>query len=157
MSSVLAICSRSVPLNRLTRIPASFNSLMIGFSRSPSLRISQTVWLVISPATTGTSVHCVGFVCSTLSMRSGLGSPSILYSIVGVFWLLISFNRSAMSVTSLGVMWRSSSRGCTVIPCAPAATHVSTAVSTSGTSPPREFLNVAILFIFTLKAVIFSP
>ena len=138
-------------------MPAPFKDAIIGFNISPSLRMSQTVWLVISPVTTGTSVHWVGFVRRTISMRSGLGSPSMLYSTMGDFWVLISMSRLAMSWTSSGVMWRSSSRGCTVMPCAPAATQVSTAVSTSGISPPREFRSVAILFTLTLREIIFLP
>jgi hypothetical protein len=40
-------------------------------------------------------------------------------------------------------------RGCTVIPVAPAATQTSTASTTEGTRPPREFRIVAILLTLT--------
>src|SRR5713101_8449130 len=63
----------------------------------------------------------------------------------------------AMSRTSSGVMCRRSARGCTVIPGAPAATHTSTASSTLGTRPPREFRSVATLLTFTESRVIAVP
>src|SRR4029453_8823076 len=61
---------------------------------------------------------------------------------------------AAISVTSPGRICRWSSRGCTVIPAAPARTHVSTASSTLGTDPPREFLSVATLLTLTERLII---
>jgi hypothetical protein len=46
-------------------------------------------------------------------------------------------------------MCRSSARGCTVIPGAPASRHVVTASVTLGTFPPRELRRVAILLTLT--------
>src|SRR6185295_9003300 len=50
-------------------------------------------------------------------------------------------------------MWRWSGRGCTVMPCAPAAIHACAAAQTSGWSPPRELRSTAILLTFTLSNV----
>src|SRR4051812_25838463 len=50
-------------------------------------------------------------------------------------------------------MCRWSSRGCTVIPGAPAARHVSTASGTLGTSPPRELRSVATLLTLTDRRI----
>src|SRR2546423_6898313 len=46
-------------------------------------------------------------------------------------------------------MCRASARGWTVIPGAPASTHIFTASSTEGTLPPRELRTVATLLTFT--------
>ena len=43
------------------------------------------------------------------------------------------------------------------MPCAPASIQASTAVRTSGMSPPLEFRNVATLLTLTLKQIILSP
>src|SRR6186997_2468681 len=56
---------------------------------------------------------------------------------------------AAISRTSLARTWRSSARGCTVIPGAPASRHVVTASVTLGTFPPRELRRVAILLTLT--------
>src|SRR5690349_1519422 len=46
-------------------------------------------------------------------------------------------------------MWRSSARGCTVMPVAPASRQTRTASITDGTDPPRELRSVAILLTLT--------
>src|SRR5688572_22329762 len=51
-------------------------------------------------------------------------------------------------------MWRWSGRGCTVMPCAPAATHNSAARNTLGIPTVREFRSRAILLTLTLSRVI---
>src|SRR5215831_5712906 len=61
---------------------------------------------------------------------------------------------AAITRTSSGVMCRRSARGCTVMPGAPAAIQTSTASSTLGTLPPREFLSVATLLTFTERRII---
>src|SRR6187402_454212 len=61
---------------------------------------------------------------------------------------------AAISRTSLARMWRSSARGCTVIPGAPASRHVTTAAVTLGTRPPREFRSVATLLTLTERLII---
>src|SRR4029079_1755213 len=86
---------------------------------------------------------------STRSSKSGRGSPSMLNSISG----LCCFSHPAISVTSAGRMCRPSARGCTVIPGAPAATAISTARSTLGSSPPRELRSVAILLTLTEREI----
>src|SRR5947199_10763638 len=59
----------------------------------------------------------------------------------------------ATARTSADRIWRSSARGCTVMPREPAAMIVSTAASTLGTSPPLEFRSVATLLTFTDKRI----
>src|SRR6478736_2225891 len=58
-----------------------------------------------------------------------------------------------IAMTSPGRMWRWSGRGCTVMPCAPAAMHACAAAQISGWSPPRELRSTAILLTFTLSKV----
>jgi hypothetical protein len=62
-------------------------------------------------------------------------------------------NAPAIPVTSAARTWRSSARGCTVMPGAPAATHVSTARRTRGSEPPRELRSVATLFTLTERLI----
>jgi hypothetical protein len=58
---------------------------------------------------------------------------------------------AAIARTSAAVMWRSSARGCTVMPRLPAPTMTRTASITDGTDPPREFRRVATLLTLTLS------
>ena len=60
---------------------------------------------------------------------------------------------AARARTSAGLMWRSSARGWTVIPGAPAATATRAASTTLGTAPPRELRSVATLLTLTLSLV----
>ena len=53
-------------------------------------------------------------------------------------------------------MWRSSGRGCTVMPWAPNFSQSAATLSRSGTLPPRAFRRVATLLMFTLNFVIVS-
>jgi hypothetical protein len=50
-------------------------------------------------------------------------------------------------------MCRSSGRGWTVMPCAPASTQVCATRSTSGTLPPRALRSVAALLTLTLRRI----
>ena len=52
---------------------------------------------------------------------------------------------------------RSSARGCTVMPGAPAARHVSTASITLGIAPPRELRSVATLLTLTDSEIMREP
>ena len=123
------IDSGSGSTNKLTRIPSARRSATVASSAAVCGPGVQPAWLVISPGETGTSVHWSGRTSRTSATRSALGSPSMLYSADG--WV---FSAAATSCTSWGVMCRSSARGCTVMPAAPAARHTSTASSTRGIS-----------------------
>ena len=59
--------------------------------------------------------------------------------------------KAATSYTSWRRMCRSSARGCTVIPGAPAATQTRTASTTDRNVPPRELRSVATLLTLTLS------
>src|SRR6187401_1000798 len=84
-----------------------------------------------------------------MSIRSGRGSPSILNSGCVPVRRRHSASCAAIARTSAGRICRSSARGCTVIPGAPASRHVVTASVTLGTFPPRELRRVAILLTLT--------
>src|SRR5262249_21653328 len=58
-------------------------------------------------------------------------------------------SQDASSRTSVAVMCRSSARGCTVMPGAPASTQTFAASSTDGSRPPRELRSVATLLMLT--------
>src|SRR5687768_14685675 len=76
---------------------------------------------------------------------SDRGSPSMLYSTRP----LRGASSSVISRTSAAVMCRSSARGCTVMPGAPASIQTRAASITDGTRPPRELRTVATLLTLT--------
>ena len=101
-------------------------------------------------STTGTSVHCCG--CAAADRRTpAAGRPRVELD-------RRTARRRAMSAatcdTSNDRICRSSSRGCTVMPGAPASRQISTARGTLGTLPPRELRSVAILLTLTERLII---
>src|SRR5688572_21421022 len=60
----------------------------------------------------------------------------------------------ASASTSSARTWRWSGRGCTVMPCAPAASTARAAATGEGRAPPRELRSTAILLTLTESFVI---
>src|SRR3982751_2795268 len=135
-------------MKRLTRTPCCCRAATSRPSSSAGVSTGHPAWLVISPGMTGTSVHCVGRACRTIASRSGRGSPSMLNSIPGRV-----ARYSAIWKTAVRRMWRSSARGWTVMPGAPASMQARTASRTEGSEPPRELRRVATLLTLTERRI----
>ncbi len=126
-------------------MPASLNCLTISVRNSRFASTFHPEFEVIVSGASGTRVTCAGFTLLTSEIKSGAGYPSMLNSVEMA---------GASSRTSARLIWRSSGRGCTVIPSAPKDSMSRAVASTFGLSSPRAFRRVAILLILTLSRVI---
>ena len=126
-------------------MPFFLNSAQISVRNPLFSNVFHPALEVMASAASGTRVTCAGTTSSTRSTNAGMGLPSILSSVVST-----GFN----ALTSEYLICLSSGLGCTVMPSAPKRSQSKAALITSGMFPPREFRNVAILFIFTLSLVI---
>ena len=126
-------------------MPSFFNSVITCFRKERFPEIFHPLLEVIASGGSGTNVTWSGFISRTRSINLSEGYPSMLNSVV---------MKGLISLTSLYLMCLSSGLGWTVIPWAPNFWQSMATCSTFGIFPPRAFLNVAILFIFTLNLVI---
>ena len=135
-------------INRLTRTPSAWHSAISGRSRSASCGNVQPWSLVNWSSLSGTKVACCGRTARMKSIRFCDGLPSMLYSRPGH-----CLSSAAKSVTSAARIWRSSGRGWTVMPWAPACRHNWAARSTLGIPKWRVLRTSATLLTFTDRAV----
>jgi len=140
--------SGSGSTNKITRHPYCFavataaftarNSPAWSFQPSPEVRTSGP---------SGTRVHCSGLTLRTMSKKRSSGLPSIFSSNWGRHGCISSAN----SNTSVRRICRSSGRGWTVMPSAPASCASAANRNTLGTAVRREFRRRATLFRLTLR------
>ena len=136
-------------MNRLTRTPSDRASATSGARREASCGNAQPWSDVAWPASSGTKVHWCGRTARTNGIRLWNGLPSMLNSARG--HCVIS---AASSCTSAARMWRSSGRGWTVMPCAPASSAMVAARVTLGMPSVRVLRSSATLLRLTDSAVV---
>src|SRR5262249_12116745 len=139
-------------MNRLTRTRRVLSSAGTGASRAASRARSQPWSEVKAPVSSGTRGHCAGRTSRTNSSNPWKGLPSMLNSAPG-----FSRTTAASSRTSPARTWRPSGRGCTVMPCAPAASAMRAAWTTSGIPTVRVLRRSATLLRLALSEVITRP
>ena len=136
-------------MNRLTRTPSACASSISGRSRSPSAARSQPWSEVNWPSPSGTNVHCCGRVLAheTHQVLEGVAFDVVL----GLRPVAASARRARARRAAR--MWRSSGRGCTVMPSAPASRHSVAARRTLGMPRCRVLRSSATLLTLTDSAV----